>query len=105
MARRKIKIKVPFITRIEGEASLEFDAGDDQIDQLHLKIFEPPRLFEQFLIGKNYIDAPELSARICGICPMAYQLTSILAFEKLFQVEIPDPIAQLRRVMNLGEWH
>ncbi|PSW04335.1 Ni/Fe hydrogenase subunit alpha [Photobacterium lipolyticum] len=104
MARRKIRIKVPFITRVEGEASLEFDADDDQIDRLHLKIFEPPRLFEQFLIGKNYIDAPELSARICGICPMAYQLTSILAFEKLFQVEIPEPIAQLRRVMNLGEW-
>jgi coenzyme F420-reducing hydrogenase alpha subunit len=69
-----------------------------------MRIFEPPRLFEQFLVGKTYSDVPELTARICGICPMAYQLTSILALEKLFQVNVSEPVTQLRRIMNLAEW-
>ena len=104
MSTRKIKLKVPFITRLEGEASLELSAKGDRLEKLHMRIFEPPRLFEQFLIGKRYSDVPELSARICGICPMAYQLTSILAMEKLFKVQMSEPVIQLRRVMNLAEW-
>ena len=101
---RKINLKVPFITRLEGEGALELAAKGDEIETLHLKIFEPPRLFERFLQGKSYKDVPDLSARICGICPMAYQLTSILAMEKLFGVELPDPLVELRKLMNLGEW-
>jgi len=104
MSTRRIKLKVPFITRVEGEASLELNSRDNHIEQLHMRIFEPPRLFEQFLQGKVYSDVPELTARICGICPMAYQLTSILALEKLFNVHVSEPVTQLRRVMNLGEW-
>lgn len=104
MSTRNINIKVPFITRLEGEASLELSSNGDQLEKLHMKIFEPPRLFEQFLVGKSYSEVPELTARICGICPMAYQLTSILALEKLFQVEVEPAITQLRRIMNLAEW-
>lgn len=104
MSTRNINIKVPFITRLEGEASLELSSNRDQLEKLHMKIFEPPRLFEQFLVGKSYSEVPELTARICGICPMAYQLTSILALEKLFQVEVEPAITQLRRIMNLAEW-
>ncbi len=104
MSTRNINIKVPFITRLEGEASLELSSNGDQLEKLHMKIFEPPRLFEQFLVGKSYSEVPELTARICGICPMAYQLTSILALEKLFQVEVEAAITQLRRIMNLAEW-
>mgnify|MGYP001286532078 CR=1 FL=1 len=104
MANRKIKVKVPFITRVEGEASLELSAKGNQVEKLQLKIVEPPRFFEQLLVRKSYSDVPELSARICGICPMAYQLTSIFSFEKLFGVHLPEPLMQLRRVMNLAEW-
>ena len=101
---RKINLKVPFITRLEGEGALELSAKGDKIDKLHLKIFEPPRLFERFLQGKSYADVADLSARICGICPMAYQLTSILAMEELFGVDIPVHLEELRKLMNLGEW-
>ncbi|MBY6196416.1 Ni/Fe hydrogenase subunit alpha [Vibrio hangzhouensis] len=104
MSKRTIHLNVPFITRLEGEASLELDASEGKLEQVHLKIFEPPRLFEQFLVGKRFSDVPELSARICGICPMAYQLTSILAMEKLFNVQVPESIEKLRRIMNLAEW-
>lgn len=101
---RKINLKVPFITRLEGEGSLELTSKGNAIDKLHLKIFEPPRLFEAFLKGKSYRDVPDLSARICGICPMAYQLTAIQAMETLFGVSLPAHIVSLRRLMNLGEW-
>nr|WP_163833769.1 Ni/Fe hydrogenase subunit alpha [Spartinivicinus ruber] len=102
--KRKIALKVPFVTRLEGEGALELSAKGDTIDKLYLKIFEPPRLFEKFLEGKSYQDVPDLNARICGICPMAYQLTSIQAIEALFGIELPDHLVQLRRLMNLGEW-
>ncbi|MDE1460811.1 Ni/Fe hydrogenase subunit alpha [Spartinivicinus poritis] len=102
--QRKIALKVPFVTRLEGEGALELSAKGDTIDKLYLKIFEPPRLFEKFLEGKSYQDVPDLNARICGICPMAYQLTSVQAIEDLFSIQLPDHLIQLRRLMNLGEW-
>ncbi|MBU2712302.1 Ni/Fe hydrogenase subunit alpha [Zooshikella harenae] len=101
---RTIKLNVPFVTRLEGEGALELSAKGDSIEKLHLKIFEPPRLFEKFLEGKSYKDVPDLNARICGICPMAYQLTSIQAMEQLFGIKLPKHLVQLRRLMNLGEW-
>ncbi|WP_116473236.1 Ni/Fe hydrogenase subunit alpha [Zobellella maritima] len=103
-ARRRIALKVPFVTRLEGEGSLELSAKGDRIDRLHLAIFEPPRLFEKFLEGRGYQEVPDLNARICGICPMAYQLTSIQAMERLFGIALPTPLVQLRKLMNLGEW-
>ncbi|OIN04488.1 Ni/Fe hydrogenase subunit alpha [Oceanisphaera psychrotolerans] len=102
--KRRISLKVPFVTRLEGEGSLELSARGDSIDKLYLAIFEPPRLFEKFLEGRGYQEVPDLNARICGICPMAYQLTSIQAMEQLFGIELPAPLVQLRKLMNLGEW-
>lgn len=102
--KRRISLKVPFITRLEGEGTLELSARGDRIERLQLAIFEPPRLFEKFLEGRSYQEVPDLNARICGICPMAYQLTSIQAMEHLFGIDLPEPLVQLRRLMNLGEW-
>lgn len=101
---RKIALNIPFVTRLEGEGALELSARGDSIEKLQLKIFEPPRLFEKFLEGRSYQEIPDLNARICGICPIAYQLTSILAMEALFEVDLPDHLVKLRRLMNLGEW-
>lgn len=102
--KRRISLKVPFITRLEGEGTLELSARGDCIERLHLAIFEPPRLFEKFLEGRDYQEVPDLNARICGICPMAYQLTSIQAMERLFGINLPAPLVRLRKLMNLGEW-
>ncbi|MBR9858807.1 MAG: Ni/Fe hydrogenase subunit alpha, partial [Gammaproteobacteria bacterium] len=57
-----------------------------------------------FLEGRDYREVPDLNARICGICPMAYQLTSIQAMERLFGIVLPTPLVRLRKLMNLGEW-
>jgi len=101
---RDIDINVPVMVRVEGEGGLEFTAKNGEIEQLHLKIYEPPRLFEKFLEGQQYTEVPTMAARICGICPIAYQMTSIRAIERLFGVDPGPWVHDMRRVVYCGEW-
>ncbi|MDR9436618.1 MAG: Ni/Fe hydrogenase subunit alpha, partial [Thiohalophilus sp.] len=77
--RRDININVPVLARVEGEGALELTASAGKIDELRLRIFEPPRLFEKFLEGHSYSEVPDMVARICGICPVAYQMSAVQA--------------------------
>ncbi|MHB1188400.1 Ni/Fe hydrogenase subunit alpha [Thiobacillus sp.] len=102
--KRTVAIHVPVLARVEGEGALDLRIEDGDITQLRLRIFEPPRFFEKFLEGRHYTEIPDLVARICGICPVAYQVTAAQALEKLFGVEL-DPWARaMRRVFYCGEW-
>ncbi|MCS7137115.1 MAG: Ni/Fe hydrogenase subunit alpha [Candidatus Caldarchaeum sp.] len=96
--------KVDYLARVEGEGSLYIKTKKGEVVDLKLKIFEPPRLFEAFLLGRMYYDVPDITARICGICPVAYQMSSIHALEKIFEVKIEPPIRALRRLFYCGEW-
>ncbi|MHB1216027.1 MAG: Ni/Fe hydrogenase subunit alpha [Thiobacillus sp.] len=101
---RSVAIHVPVLTRVEGEGALDLRIDDGAITELRLRIFEPPRFFEKFLEGHSYSEVPDMVARICGICPVAYQVTAVQALEKLFGVEL-DPWAHaMRRVFYCGEW-
>ena len=101
---RAIDIDVPVMVRLEGEGALKFKADRGKVEELHLKIYEPPRLFEEFLTGRGFQDVPTITARICGICPVAYQMTSILALERLFQVDPGPWVYDMRRLLYCGEW-
>ncbi|MHB1144619.1 MAG: Ni/Fe hydrogenase subunit alpha [Thiobacillus sp.] len=102
--KRTVAIHVPVLARVEGEGALDLRIEDGAITRLRLRIFEPPRFFEKFLEGRHYTEIPDLVARICGICPVAYQVTAAQALEKLFGVEL-DPWARaMRRVFYCGEW-
>ncbi len=102
--KRTVAIHVPVLTRVEGEGALDLRIENGEITELRLRIFEPPRYFEKFLEGHSYTEVPDMVARICGICPVAYQATAVQALEKLFGVEL-DPWAQaMRRVFYCGEW-
>jgi coenzyme F420-reducing hydrogenase alpha subunit len=101
---RPIDIDVPVMVRLEGEGALKFKANNGKIEQLQLKIYEPPRLFEEFLTGRAFQDVPTITARICGICPVAYQMTSILALEALFEVDPGPWVYDMRRLLYCGEW-
>lgn len=101
---REINIDVPVMVRLEGEGALTFKADKGKVEKLHLRIYEPPRLFEEFLVGRNYADVPTITARICGICPIAYQMTSILALEKLFGTDPGPWVYDMRRLLYCGEW-
>ncbi|MCA9046015.1 MAG: nickel-dependent hydrogenase large subunit, partial [Planctomycetaceae bacterium] len=97
-------IRVEALTRVEGEGALNVRLSGDQIEAVELNIYEPPRFFEAFLRGRPLEDAPDITARICGICPVAYQMSSVHALERALGVEITPEIRQLRRLLYCGEW-
>jgi coenzyme F420-reducing hydrogenase alpha subunit len=77
---------------------------DGRIESAEFNIFEPPRFFEAFLRGRAYAEAPDMTARICGICPVAYQMSTVHAMENAMDVAISPPVRALRRLLYCGEW-
>jgi coenzyme F420-reducing hydrogenase alpha subunit len=77
---------------------------DGRVEHVELRIFEPPRFFEALLRGRSFLEAPDITARICGICPVAYQTSAVNALEQLCGVVVPEPIRLLRRLLYCGEW-
>lgn len=97
-------IKVDYLSRVEGEGGIVIEIKDGRIGRLHLNIFEAPRFFEAFLKGRPYSDVIDFVARICGICPVAYQMSAVHAIERIFGIEAEKPIKDLRRLLYCGEW-
>jgi coenzyme F420-reducing hydrogenase alpha subunit len=97
-------VTVPALARIEGEAGFKVRIRDGQVLDAELRVFEPPRFFEAFLRGRRLDEVPDIVARICGICPVAHQLTAIHALERACGVQVDPAIQQLRRLIYLGEW-
>jgi len=97
-------LKVDYLSRVEGEGGLYIRLKDSALVDVKLKIFEPPRFFEAFLCGRNCNEAPDITARICGICPVAYQMSAIHAMENAFGVQANGQLRPLRRLLYCGEW-
>ena len=97
-------IHVEALARVEGEGALTVKLRGDAVETVRLEIFEPPRFFEAFLRGRRFDEAPDITARICGICPVAYQMSAMMALEQAFRVETGARIAAMRRVFYCGEW-
>lgn len=97
-------IKVDYLARVEGEGALYVKIKDNTVVDIKLKIFEPPRFFEAFLRGRTYNEAPDVTARICGICPIAYQMSAVHAMEDAFGVKVDGQLRALRRLIYCGEW-
>ena len=81
-------IKVDYLARVEGEGALLVKIKDGAVADVKLKIFEPPRFFEAFLRGRKFTEAPDITARICGICPIAYQMSAVHAMEDACGVRV-----------------
>ena len=97
-------IKVDYLARVEGEGALLVKIKGQQVTDVKFKIFEPPRFFEAFLRGRKFHEAPDITARICGICPIAYQMSACHAIEDACGIKITGPIRDLRRLIYCGEW-
>jgi sulfhydrogenase subunit alpha len=97
-------VRVDFLTRIEGEAGLYARIEDQQVREVRLNVFEPPRFFEGFLRGRHLQEVPDITARICGICPVAYQMSSVHALEAALGITPPPGTRPLRRLLYCGEW-
>jgi coenzyme F420-reducing hydrogenase alpha subunit len=98
-------IRTDYLARVEGEGGMYVRLEGDELRDVRLRIYEPPRFFEAFLRGRAFTEAPDLTARICGICPIAYQMSAVRAMEDACGVAIDEgPIRDLRRLIYCGEW-
>jgi coenzyme F420-reducing hydrogenase alpha subunit len=102
MATRTLEVDV--LTRVEGEGALTLVLDGERVVDAKLKIYEPPRLFEAMLRGRAAVEVPDLTARICGICPVAYQMSACSAVEGALGVRVDGALRDLRRLLYCGEW-
>ncbi len=103
MARRRT-INTDYLARVEGEGGMTVKIENGRVADVKLRIYEPPRFFEAFLRGRAFTEAPDITARICGICPVAYQMSSVQAMERICGVEVGGQLRALRRLLYCGEW-
>jgi coenzyme F420-reducing hydrogenase alpha subunit len=92
------------MSRVEGEGRLKVVVRGSEVIKAELSIFEAPRFFERLVVGRQPDEVLDMVARICGICPVAYQMTAAEGFERLFEVELDPQVRQLRRLFYWGEW-
>ena len=97
-------LSVGALTRVEGEGAVHVKLRDGALESVELNIYEPPRFFEAFLRGRAYTEPPDITARVCGICPVAYQVSACNAIEDACGVELERSLVQLRRLLYCGEW-
>jgi sulfhydrogenase subunit alpha len=97
-------IAVNYLARVEGEGALRVHIRDRTVEEVELRIFEPPRFFEAFLRGRAFTEAPDVTARICGICPVAYQMSACHALERALGMRVDGTLRDLRRLLYCGEW-
>ncbi|NIL99083.1 MAG: Ni/Fe hydrogenase subunit alpha [Planctomycetales bacterium] len=96
--------QVQALSRVEGEGALYVKLEGDRVQHVELNIYEPPRFFESFLRGREIHEVPDITARICGICPVAYQMSACHALEKALGIQLTPEIHTLRRLLYCGEW-
>jgi coenzyme F420-reducing hydrogenase alpha subunit len=97
-------LRVDALARVEGEGAMHVAIRDGRVETVQLRIYEPPRFFEAMLRGRAHTEPPDLTARICGICPVAYQMSACNAIEAMCGVTVDGPLADLRRLLYCGEW-
>ncbi len=104
MTHKNIDLHVPVLARVEGEGAMHVKVANGAVTDIRLEIYEPPRFFEAFLRGRDFAEPADITARICGICPVAYQMSATHAMERLAGVTVGGSIRELRRLLYCGEW-
>lgn len=98
-----LEVKVDYLARVEGEGGIEINVTDGKIEDIKVRIFEPPRFFQGFLVGRKYDDVPDITARICGICPVSHMMASIQAIENAFDITPSQQTQELRTLLTLSQ--
>ncbi len=98
------RVVVENLARVEGEGALHLRTRGSEVVECQLRIFEPPRYFEALLVGRDHTEAPDITSRICGICPIAYQVGAAQAMESALGIVVDGPLRDLRRLIYCGEW-
>ncbi|WP_280461331.1 Ni/Fe hydrogenase subunit alpha [Nocardia carnea] len=104
MPAERRTLTVDSLARVEGEGALHLVVHDGAVQSAELRIYEPPRFFEALLRGRAFTEPPDITSRICGICPVAYQVSACNALEQVCGAELDPPLRALRRLLYCGEW-
>lgn len=96
-------IKINHIAKMEGHAGFMASVLNGDVKSAKIEVQEGIRLIEGVLIGRHYADMPTIAQRICGICPVVHNLTSIKALEAAMKVEVSPETKKLRAVLELGQ--
>ena len=99
-----LEIKVDYIARVEGEGGIDVRVVDGRVEDIKVNVFEPPRFFQAFLIGRKFEEVPDITARICGICPVSHMMASIQAIEEAFGVVPTQQTRDLRKLLTLSQF-
>jgi sulfhydrogenase subunit alpha len=102
--RNERALRVAGLARVEGEGAMHVVIEGGRVDHVELEIYEPPRFFEAFLRGRRHTEPPDITARVCGICPVAYQMSACAAIEDACGVDVGEDVWALRRLLYCGEW-
>ncbi|MBP8047483.1 MAG: Ni/Fe hydrogenase subunit alpha [Anaerolineales bacterium] len=101
MTARKITIEP--VTRIEGHAKVTIHMKEDNtVDRAYMHVNEF-RGFEKFCEGRLYFEMPQITARICGICPVSHHLAAAKAGDAISGQTPPRPANLLRELMHMGQ--
>ncbi|HHV54978.1 MAG TPA: Ni/Fe hydrogenase subunit alpha [Firmicutes bacterium] len=97
------QVTVDYLARVEGEGKLAISIQGRKLESLVLDIFEPPRFFQGFLVGRRYNEVHEIVSRICGICPVSHQITALQAIESALGVAVSEETRLLRRLLAVAQ--
>jgi coenzyme F420-reducing hydrogenase alpha subunit len=96
-------IKIDHIAKIEGHAGFIADIANGKVQKVRIDIQEGARLLEGILRSRSIYEVSQITSRICGICPVVHNLTSLKAIEKALDIEISEETVLLRKLMMLGQ--
>lgn len=97
-----LEIRVPYVTRVEGHGNIVIDMKEGKLVTSHLEVVEPPRYFEAMIKGYSYNDIALITSRICGICSVGHQMTSLKATEKALGIPVSEQTVLLRKLLTYG---
>ncbi|KKS91977.1 MAG: Nickel-dependent hydrogenase [Parcubacteria group bacterium GW2011_GWC1_43_12] len=98
-----MKIQIDHIAKIEGHAGFTADISQGKISQVRLDILEGARLIEGILRDRPIGEVSQIASRICGVCPVVHNLTSLKALENALHVEVSQQTILLRKLMMMGQ--
>lgn len=97
-----IDINVKHLTRVEGHGNIVVNMRDGVLQKAQLEIVEAPRYFEAMLKGRSFHEAAIITSRICGICSLGHQITSLKATEQALGLEVSEQTVLLRKLLIHG---
>ncbi len=99
---KDLNINVHHVTRVEGHGNIVVDMKNGALKKAQLEIVEPPRFFEAMLKGRNFHEVAIITSRICGICSLGHQMTSLKATEAALGLEVSEQTEILRKILIHG---